>query len=90
MFTPCPHACSYVGCCIVQQFNLIKLDALNGLEEGATVNFDSLREAGEVCVMGLQTFSCSADHDAPYIYITTQGRCVAAAGEKGKIDYVMR
>eukprot|EP00752_Nemacystus_decipiens_P010026 g8939.t1 len=31
-----------------KQFNLIKLDALNGLEEGATVNFDTLRAAGKV------------------------------------------
>lgn len=34
----------------IQQFNLIKLDALNGLEEGATVNFDSLRAAGKALV----------------------------------------
>ena len=31
---------------LCQQFNLIKLSALNGLEEGATVNFESLRDAG--------------------------------------------
>ncbi|CAM9099971.1 unnamed protein product [Ectocarpus sp. 6 AP-2014] len=31
-----------------KQFNLIKLDALNGLDEGATVNFESLRAAGKV------------------------------------------
>lgn len=35
-----------------QQFNLIKLSALNGLEEGTTVNFDVLRETGESVVYG--------------------------------------
>ncbi|CAM9244129.1 unnamed protein product [Scytosiphon promiscuus] len=31
-----------------KQFNLIKLSAFNGLEEGSTVNFGSLREAGKI------------------------------------------
>lgn len=47
--TPCASPYTNRASRSFQQFNLIKLDSLNTVDAGSTVNFDSLFAAGEPC-----------------------------------------